>query len=94
MAQVNTQAKAETPEEKIARLTAENAKMAQIVNAGTGPTPSSVKIDIDGNGFTANHRKFSSGSTGFHANGKVTLSDGKRYTVNVLMVEIGSKPTK
>jgi len=33
---------------------------------------------------------FSTGSLGYHGNGKLTFK-GKRYQVNVIIVEIGSK---
>lgn len=35
--------------------------------------------------------RFNTGSMGFHAQGKMTTTDGKRYQVNILLVEIGSK---
>lgn len=96
MTQTNTAEKIETPVEKLARLEAENKELQKQASRQSAPgkTPGSVKIDIDGMGFTATHRMFSSGSSGFHANGKTTLADGKRYTINVLLVEIGSKPVR
>ena len=45
---------------------------------------------IDDVTFTAFKKLFSTGSQGYHANGK-TVINGKRYTVNVLVTEIGSK---
>ena len=36
-------------------------------------------------------KDFKTGSKGFYANGKVEI-DGKRYQVQVQLVEIGSKP--
>ena len=36
-------------------------------------------------------KDFKTGSRGYHAQGKAEL-DGKRYQVNILAVEIGSKP--
>ena len=35
---------------------------------------------------------FSSGSRGFHGHGKMKLTGGKEYQINILLVEIGSKP--
>lgn len=50
------------------------------VNIGTGQAV-----------LLAEAKTFSTGSVGYHATGKATL-DGKRYQVNVMLVEIGSKP--
>ena len=41
--------------------------------------------------LTAAPKVFKTGSRGFFANGKLEI-DGKRYQVQVHMVEIGSKP--
>jgi hypothetical protein len=40
--------------------------------------------------FTVSPKEFKTGSRGFFGNGKVEL-DGKRYQVQIQMVEIGSK---
>ena len=41
--------------------------------------------------LTAPPKAFKTGSRGFYANGKLEI-EGKRYQVQVQMVEIGSKP--
>jgi hypothetical protein len=41
--------------------------------------------------MTAPPKVFKTGSRGFYANGKMEI-DGKRYQVQIQMVEIGSKP--
>ncbi|HPH96812.1 MAG TPA: hypothetical protein PKW33_08945 [Anaerolineaceae bacterium] len=41
--------------------------------------------------LTAQAKEFKTGSRGFYANGKVEI-DGKRYQVQIQLVEIGSKP--
>ena len=52
-------------------------------------------LDDNGNvlgNIEANPKKFSSGSTGFYANGKVTLDDGSKYQLGCQITLIGSKP--
>lgn len=49
--------------------------------------------DQDGNTLAkivANEKTFATGSRGFHGQGKIEI-DGKRYQVQVQLVEIGSK---
>ena len=41
--------------------------------------------------FYAYTKTFSTGSRGYHTSGKIILGD-KRYQVNIMLVEIGSKP--
>ena len=41
--------------------------------------------------FILNKKTFSTGSRGFHGQGKAEF-DGKRYQVNLMAIEIGSKP--
>jgi hypothetical protein len=41
--------------------------------------------------LTAAPKDFKTGSKGFYTNGKLEL-DGKRYQVQIQLVEIGSKP--
>ncbi len=41
--------------------------------------------------FTANSKIFKTGSRGYYAMGKTEI-DGKRYQVQIQLVEIGSKP--
>lgn len=54
-----------------------------------------VTITIDGvtTTLTLSARTFSTGSTGYSANGKAQGTDGRRYQVSVNAVLIGSKPT-
>lgn len=42
--------------------------------------------------LTAPPKDFKTGSKGFYANGKLEI-DGKRYQVQIQLVEIGSKPS-
>jgi hypothetical protein len=41
--------------------------------------------------FTATQKIFKTGSRGFYTNGKAEI-DGKRYQVQIQLVEIGSRP--
>jgi len=41
--------------------------------------------------FLLGQKDFKTGSRGYHAQGKM-MSGGKNYQVNILVVEIGSKP--
>jgi hypothetical protein len=41
--------------------------------------------------FILNKKDFKTGSKGYHAQGKM-MAGGKNYQVNILCVEIGSKP--
>jgi len=41
--------------------------------------------------FPLNKKTFKTGSRGFHGFGKIQISDGTKYQVNILVVEIGSK---
>ena len=41
--------------------------------------------------FILNEKNFKTGSRGYHAQGKMQVGD-KRYQINILCVEIGSKP--
>ncbi len=42
-------------------------------------------------GFVLSKKDFKTGSRGYHAQGKM-MAGGKNYQVNILVVEIGSKP--
>jgi hypothetical protein len=55
-----------------------------------------VVVDLDGTTaqFLLNPKTFSTGSRGYHAQGKIEVPNGKRYQVNLLFTEIGSKPKK
>ena len=50
-------------------------------------------IQLEGNkqSFPLNKKDFKTGSRGYHGNGKM-MAGGKNYQVNILCVEIGSKP--
>ena len=41
--------------------------------------------------FILNKKDFKTGSRGYHGQGKMQVGD-KRYQINILCVEIGSKP--
>ena len=41
--------------------------------------------------YILNEKAFRTGSKGYHAQGKLQVGD-KRYQINVLCIEIGSKP--
>lgn len=50
---------------------------------------------INGMGnVTLNEKTFKTGSKGHYGAGKLTDKSGKRFQVNVQLVEIGSKPKK
>ncbi len=52
-----------------------------------------VTIQLEGEkqSFILTKKNFKTGSKGYHAHGKM-VAGGKNYQVNVLCVEIGSKP--
>jgi hypothetical protein len=52
-----------------------------------------VTIELNGEkmNFLLGVKDFKTGSRGYHAQGKM-VSGGKKYQVNILVVEIGSKP--
>jgi len=54
-------------------------------------TEAVVKFDGDEWKFPLNPKRFRTGSRGFHGFGKIYLKNGKRYQVNIIVVEIGSK---
>ncbi len=55
-----------------------------------------VVVELEGttNQFLLSPKTFSTGSRGYHGQGKIELPNGKRYQVNLLLTEIGSKPKK
>lgn len=55
-----------------------------------------VTIQIEGtiNTIPLVPKEFKTGSIGYHGIGKINSPSGKRYQVNVIVVEIGSKPKK
>ncbi len=52
-----------------------------------------VTIQLEGEkqSFILGKKNFKTGSKGYHAHGKMVVG-GKNYQVNILCVEIGSKP--
>lgn len=57
--------------------------------------PNSATIEIEGTEqvFGLSKKDFSTGSKGFHAQGKLQVGE-KKYQINILCVEIGSNPNK
>jgi len=49
-----------------------------------------IHIGDEETSFILNPKKFRTGSRGYHGQGKAEFG-GKRYQVNILVVEIGSK---
>lgn len=60
---------------------------------GQSSAPTTITVTMEGNQLLADHRVFSSGSTGYHASGKVIIG-GARYQVSCSVVLIGSKPAR
>ena len=58
-------------------------------------TENIVRIELEGETWKSflNKKTFSTGSRGYHAQGQMQVGD-KRYTMNILLYEVGSKPTK
>ena len=50
-----------------------------------------IKLGDDEERFLLNEKEFSTGSRDYHGQGKMRVGD-KRYQINVICVEIGSKP--
>jgi hypothetical protein len=50
-----------------------------------------IQMNGEKQDFILNKKNFKTGSRGYHAQGKIQVGD-KRYQVNILCVEIGSKP--
>lgn len=50
-----------------------------------------IQMNGEKQNFILNKQNFKTGSRGYHATGKIQVGD-KRYQVNILCVEIGSKP--
>jgi hypothetical protein len=53
-----------------------------------------AKVAIKGipQNIMLNPKIFSTGSTGFCGSGKLQVADGEKYTININIVLIGSKP--
>jgi hypothetical protein len=50
-----------------------------------------IQMNGEKQNFILNQKNFKTGSRGYHATGKMQVGD-KKYQVNILCVEIGSKP--
>jgi len=50
-----------------------------------------IQMNGEKQNFILNKKNFKTGSRGYHGQGKMQVGD-KRYQVNILCVEIGSKP--
>lgn len=56
------------------------------------PVPSdSVRVELRGQSFEAEPKRFASGSVGWHYSGKVQI-DGDRVQVSLSLVVVGTKP--
>ena len=49
-----------------------------------------IQLNGEKQNFILNKKNFKTGSKGYHANGKMQIGE-KRYQINILCVEIGSK---
>jgi hypothetical protein len=54
-------------------------------------TAEDLEVSIAGQSLNASPKEFSTGSVGYHINGKITLADGTRLQVSGNAVAIGSK---
>jgi hypothetical protein len=50
-----------------------------------------IQLEGEKQSFILSRKDFKTGSRGFHGQGKM-MAGGKNYQVNILCVEIGSKP--
>jgi len=50
-----------------------------------------IHLNGEKQNFVLNEKDFKTGSRGYHAQGKMQVGT-KRYQINILCVEIGSKP--
>jgi hypothetical protein len=50
-----------------------------------------IQLNGEKMNFLLSKKDFKTGSRGYHAQGKM-MSGGKNYQINILCVEIGSKP--
>ena len=50
-----------------------------------------IQLEGEKQNFILTKKDFKTGSKGYHAQGKM-LAGGKNYQINILCVEIGSKP--
>ncbi len=51
----------------------------------------SIQLNGDKQNFILDKKDFKTGSKGYHGTGKMVAA-GKRYQINIQVVEIGSKP--
>jgi len=63
-----------------------------IIFLGIEMNTATVTINGAKSDFILNAKEFKTGSSGFHAQGKLEISPTERYQVNILCVKIGSKP--
>jgi len=49
-----------------------------------------IQLNKEKKSFILNEKEFKTGSRGYHAQGKMQIED-KKYQINILCVEIGSK---
>ena len=59
--------------------------MSEQVNIAT------IQLNGDKQNFIIDKKDFKTGSRGYHGTGKM-VAGGKKYQVNIQLVEIGSKP--
>jgi hypothetical protein len=52
-----------------------------------------IQLNGEKQNFILNKKDFKTGSRGYHSSGKMQIGD-KRYQINILCVEIGSKQKK
>jgi len=50
-----------------------------------------IQLEGDKMSFPLSKKDFKTGSRGYHAQGKM-MAGGKKYQINILCVEVGSKP--
>jgi hypothetical protein len=50
-----------------------------------------IQLNGEKQSFLLAKKDFKTGSRGYHAQGKM-MSGGKKYQINILCVEVGSKP--
>jgi len=66
-------------------------KIMSVVTSVSEVNAATILLKGEKQDFILNEKKFQTGSRGYHAQGKMQVKD-KRYQINILCVEIGSKP--
>ena len=61
------------------------------IEMGDNVDMASIQLSGEKMNFLLGKKDFKTGSRGYHAQGKM-MAGGKNYQVNILVVEIGSKP--